>query len=332
MGILKKSLSCILGTLFIGTGIGFSLANDIINFNIQPEFGLIHGSVSEYVYEDKITNTDNLESRLDWDLPALPYLGATAEINLFKVLFLGFNTKYIFPGNSGYMQDYDWLNSVPPRDRFDWRFDDPTELTNYSKHDNYLNNYYIFSIELGGTIPIKKLVFITPVISYEYSYLMFTGSDGFASYKYYNFEEKSFEGDVISYGQETNILKFGIKSKIIPVSFLTIGTDFYYSPMLSYVYSLDKHFIGKKAFLDKMNYASVLQAKISMTYNFKKFHKVGLTCGFEYMPIVKGDDYTKPLDDNNEPSKKTTWGYPTGALGGTSHYRWNWGLIYSFNF
>ena len=329
--MIKKSLTLFLGAFILYCGTAFGLANNAVNFNLQPEFGLFHGSISEYVYEEEISNTDNLESRLDWDMPAIPYIGATAEMNIFRVFFLGFNTKYAFPGNSGYMQDYDWLNSSS-ESPFHWRFDDPTELTNYSKHDNYLNDFYTVSFELGGTIPIKNKIFITPVVSYEYNYIMFTGSDGYCIYKYYDFNEITFDGDVISYGQETNILKFGVKSKINPVRFLSIGADFYFSPMLSYVYSLDKHFIGKKAFLDKMNYASVLQGKLSITYNFKRFHKLGLVCGFEYMPIVKGADYTKKLDENNEPSKKVSWGQPTAALGGTSHYRWNWGLIYSFNF
>lgn len=328
---IKKYLALILCTLTLGIGSAFSFANNLFNIEVQPEFGILHGAIGEYVYEDVILNTDHLESSLDWDIPAIPYIGASAQVTIIKHILLGFNGIIAFPGKSGNMQDYDWLNSIGGSSGtyLDWILEDPTELTNYSIHDNYLDQYYRIEVELGGTITPLYFISVSPVFSYQYSIIQFTGSNGYRKYKSEDFRQIPFNEKVISYAVETNSVKFGLKLDISPVKFLDIGTDVYYSPNLTFIKALDRHYLGSYAFYDKIDSSSLLQVNLSIQYSFPKYHKLGLKCGFEYVPVSTGQDYMKPLDENGNPSKKVRWGDPTGALGGVSEYLWNWSVIYT---
>lgn len=339
--MINKKISILIAGLVLGCSRLFAIADGIINFDIRPEFGILHGSVNEYVFEDKCKNTDNMESRLDWDVTAIPYIAGAADITILRYIFIGVNGRYGFPVTSGNMQDYDWLNSVPPYGYAHWINDDPTELTNYSKHNNFLDSYYGFSAELGGVIPVFLNFSITPVLAYEYSFIQFTGSSGYSIYKWNNFEEKSFpDVKVISYAQEANIFKIGAKLKFNPIEALHISSDIYFSPGTTSVVSLDKHFMPEpnngfpygKGILDKMEKGLLFQITIEVQYYLNKFANFGIKCGYEYLPLVKGSDYMKKLDKAGNPDSRTSWGSPTSALGGTSHYLWNWSLVYSVRF
>ena len=142
MKMINKKIGILITGLLLSCSHLFAIADGIINFDIRPEFGILHGSINEYVFEDACKNTDNLESRLDWDVTAIPYIAGAADITILRYIFIGVNGRYGFPITSGNMQDYDWLNSVPPPKYSSWLQDDPTELTNYSKHNNFLDSYY----------------------------------------------------------------------------------------------------------------------------------------------------------------------------------------------
>lgn len=331
MKINNKKIAILITVLILGCSRLFALADGIINFDIRPEFGILHGSVSEYVFDEKCKNTDNMESRLDWDLTAIPYIAGAADITILRYIFIGLNGRYGFPVSTGNMQDYDWLNSVPPSVKYySWLEDDPTELTNYSKHDNFLDEYYCFSIEAGGTIPIYNFS-ITPVLAYEYSYIQFTGSNGYRKYKSDNFEEKFFENKVISYAQEANIFKMGIKLSYLPFSFLHIDSNIYFSPLATSITALDKHFEKSLAYLDKIEKGLLFQANLGVEYYFTRFANIGIKCGFEYLPIISGNDFTRELNTDGNFFKNSIW-KKEKVLGGTSHYIWNWSLVYSLSF
>ena len=334
---MKKSykfISILLFTFILSFTPLFSLSNEILKVDLQQEFGILHGSISEYVFEDVIRNTDNMESRLDWDISAIPYTGLSAEFTLFKHFLVGINGIIGIPVNSGKMQDYDWLNSIGGANgtHKDWIDEDPCELTNYSIHDNHLDQYYRLNFELGGNITPFDFLSISPVISYQYSIIQFSGSNGYKEYKDDNFIKQTFDGKVISYAVETNSFCFGLKTDFTPLKCLNIDADVYYSPKLTYIETLDRHFLGSVAFYDKINGTSLVRTDLNIQYVFKEAHRLGVKCGFEYIPVSCGQDYQKPLDRDGNPNKTFSWGNPTGAEGGVSETLWNWSVIYTCRF
>lgn len=303
----------------------YALAKDKLNFEIQPEFGIYHGSISETVFDDVIKNTNHLESQLDWDIPAIPYFGGTVGITALKYIYAEAGFSYAIPGDSGFMQDYDWLNT------YYYKNDDPTEVTNYSIHNNYLDEFYRISFSLGGLLPFGKIIKIIPLISYDYELISFTGSNGYGTYKTKNWKKEVFTGRVISYKQETNALSFGLRASLFPVKYITINGLFTYSPALTNLVAIDYHYIRSQAFMDKISDASSIHAKLSVFYNLNKMNSLGLICNFQYIPSATGTDFSNALDANGNLIKNKQWS-KTSALGGTYRTLWSWSIVYSLNF
>lgn len=71
----------ILSTLFFTFICLFTFAkgNNIFSFNIKPEYNLMNGNVHEYVFDSRCKNTDNMLSRLDWDVQNISYIGLNAS-------------------------------------------------------------------------------------------------------------------------------------------------------------------------------------------------------------------------------------------------------------
>ena len=127
-----------------------------------------------------------------------------SEIKFYKNFYFGLNAfTSIAEKRSGYLQDYDWLNSLGGIDGSytEWKKQDPAELTNYSIHDNYFKQWYGISFDLGGTFTLFENYTLMPSLSYEYEYWAFDAYDGYCKYKSNNFKNYNLSGRVISYFQ-----------------------------------------------------------------------------------------------------------------------------------
>ena len=203
---MSKKLFFSLFTLVI---VNFIFAeNKIVSVDAKANISLLNGSISEYVFDPASHNTDDVLSRLDWDVKNVPIVSASVDLTLFKYAYFNLGAGFGFPSTpSGNMQDYDWLNG--------------TELTNYSIHDNFLNSYRNIFVKIGYNFCLPLKITITPFVAYNYEYLGFDSFDGYEECKldYYNYREKEeLSGIVISYFQETNAFLVGIKL-ISPVLF-----------------------------------------------------------------------------------------------------------------
>lgn len=303
-----------------------SAENNNFSVKFNPEFGVLMGTVNEYVFDDHCKNTDNMLSRLDWDLRCTPYFSGNLYFTIAKLIYIGVNGKIAIHGKSGYMQDYDWQNSTTAA----WINDNPYELTNYSKSTNHLDNYYNLCFTAGGKIPISEKIYITPLLSYEYFYIKFRATDGYYSYKTDNFEVHNLTGDCITYEQEAKILKTGVKLDFNPFTKMSISTDFFISPGTANITALDCHIDTHTAFLDEIKNGYLLQSSNSVFYLIDSHNKIGFTLNFEYLPVTKGQTSSKPLDSNNKPNTYISWNKATNNIkGGTSHFIFNCGIIYS---
>ncbi|MCQ2590749.1 MAG: omptin family outer membrane protease [Treponema sp.] len=268
--------------------------SDNFNLTIDTGIGFLNGKISEYVYDKDCLNTDNVLSRLDWDINCVPYLEAEVFGNLYKYLHFSAAGKVAIPVESGFMQDYDWLNSLGgPNGYYPlWKNDDPTEITNYSKHTNIIEKYYNFSILLGGNIYIPNTsIVISPFAAYEYWFISFNAKDGYRKYKSENWVQKNFSGSVISYKQEYNSALFGLETSAQLTENLMIKGTFAISPLLCFNNSLDNHIATSSYYLDIIKNAMEYKAKVKLLYKTNEHTAIGFSTGIQLIPETRGYDY-----------------------------------------
>ena len=307
----------------------FSLDNNILSIKLTGEVNLTNGVINEYVFQEECKNTDHKVSQLDWDVKNIPVFQGKAELNLLKFLHTEICGSVAVPKASGNMQDYDWMNSVPPPGYYNWIYDDPTELTNYSKHDNELIKYMTFSAALGANISLPAKITLTPMAEYYYEFISFDGKNGYQSYKSDNWEEFEFEGKVISYKQEMNDFLLGLAVKVETLPMMFFYADFFISPQSLSLTAIDYHYYGK-AFLDQFKNIWQLQAKTAAQYVFNKYHRAGLSTSIQYIPTSYGTNKDRPINEDGTFLPNSSW-RTTDITSGTGRFLWNIGLNYSFS-
>ena len=322
-------------TLFVLLITSFTFAqNKIISVDAKANISLLNGSISEYVFDPASHNTDDVLSRLDWDVKNVPIVSASVDLTLFKYAYFNLGAGFGFPSTpSGNMQDYDWLNCIPKNGGFGLPKQYGTELTNYSIHDNFLNSYRNIFVKIGYNFYLPLKITITPFVAYNYEYLGFDSFDGYEECKldYYNYREKEeLSGIVISYFQETNAFLVGVKL-ISPVLFnLKIDGEFLISPYTSNINTLDKHHLRQTHFLALMPWSYQLQSSLNLSYSIQKHHKIFVQGFLQYIPVSKGNDYLRKTDENGNYTS-TDWTIDKGCRGGTSRFLWQISLGYCFS-
>ena len=311
-------------TLFVLLITSFTFAqNKIISVDAKANISLLNGSISRYVFDPASHNTDDVLSRLDWDVKNVPIVSASVDLTLFKYAYFNLGAGFGFPSTpSGNMQDYDWLSCIPQYG---------TELTNYSIHDNFLNSYRNIFVKIGYNFYLPLKITITPFVAYNYEYLGFDGLDGYWECKILDFYKKvEFSGSVISYLQETNAFLVGIKL-ISPVLFnLKIDGEFLISPYTSNINALDKHYMRQIHFIDLMPRSYQLQSSLNLSYSIQKHHKIFVQGFLQYIPVSKGNDYFRYTDENGNYTP-TYWTIDKSCQGGTSRFLWQISLGYCFS-
>ena len=305
-------------TLFVLLITSFTFAqNKIISVDAKANISLLNGSISEYVFTPASHNTDDVLSRLDWDVKNVPIVSASIDLTLFKYAYFNLGAGFGFPStSSGNMQDYDWLNG--------------TELTNYSIHDNFLNSYRNIFVKIGYNFCLPLKITITPFVAYNYEYLGFDGFDGYRKYKKENWQKIELSGLVISYFQETNAFLVGVKL-ISPVLFnLKIDGEFLISPYTTNINALDKHYMRQLHYIDLMPWSYQLQSSLNLSYSIQKHHKIFVQGFLQYIPVSKGNDYIRETDENGNYTS-TDWTIVKSCQGGTSRFLWQISLGYCFS-
>ena len=315
-------------TLFVLLITSFTFAqNKIISVDAKANISLLNGSISRYVFDPDSHNTDDVLSRLDWDVKNVPIVSASVDLTLFKYAYFNLGAGFGFPSTpSGNMQDYDWTYCF----EFDFPEEYGTNLTYYSIQDNFLNSYRNIFVKIGYNFCLPLKITITPFVAYNYEYLGFDGFDGYRKYKKENWQKIEFSGNVISYFQETNAFLVGIKL-ISPVLFnLKIDGEFLISPYTSNINALDKHHIRKTHFMDLMPWSYQLQSSLNLSYSIQKHHKIFVQGFLQYIPVSKGNDHFRETDENGNYTS-TDWTIFETSQSGTSRFLWQISLGYCFS-
>ena len=321
---IKKNSTVFIVFLILSNSL-FGLNKDIFNLNTSLHFGLLNGTINEYVFSDESKNTDNLMSRLDWDVYFVPFIQGDVNLTFFKYIHLGLNGRIGIPTVSGYMQDYDWLNSTPPSEIYEhWKKEDPTELTNYSIHNNEINLYFNWGIELGGNINTPIDLNIIPYIGFQNDYIEMAAYGGYGLYKPYQESKHPFDGKVISYSQLLYAMSIGLKLNYDICNIVPVRFNLKIVPLVGKMTALDMHYTRSDkspyglAFGDFYENPLIYEFNLSVGYKVNKHLNFSLSSFIQYMPLIKGVTGNGAIDKNGRPPKVIP--ISKGAMGGAGRF------------
>lgn len=259
----------------------FSVSN-LINLGIK------HSSVTETVFDN-----GNKISELIWKSVVLPEISNEFIIKLYNFnIDMGFLS--IIPVNSGNMEDKDFL------------FSDRTLLSNFSKHDLFIDkDYSLWSKVYYDFVLCSEKIKISPQLGILYKNAKYSAKDGFYQYSFSENQpvsddtKKEFlRGMVICY--ET--------SAIMPIVSLRLIVNFYkrnsinfeidYSPIF-FIDSTDTHILRLTEFYDSIiGYNGV---KATLGYSYKCNKKIFITANILYQYVkAEGKSGARVIGEKNE--------------------------------
>ncbi len=302
--------------------------NNNFKVSIEPEFGMLYGKITEFVYNatQKVTKTESIFtpttklSQLDWETNHLFYGGFTLNIETTKHFTIDLEFKTGFDQYTGNMEDYDWKNKLNPK-----------ELTNYSIHNNLLRNYTNLQTKIGyffcfdNAFPVK----IGAKAGLNTEQFDFSGIGGYRTYKDEGWKKIGFPNSpVIDYSQ--NIFCPNLEfytSAIIHEKYepsLSLSINF-----IDILDCLDHHRSDTKNiyYNDKIEKPLLFTGQLDFFYHLNKQNKIGLKTKINYIPKTYGLTYqgNSSIENISDTPMST-------SLGGTERLIWDFSLSYSFTF
>jgi len=263
------------------------------SFSIGTSFGVLYGQAMEYVYPFQGETKGEFLSELTWDMKPVYYVGFNADFGLTNPFnkpgfFSSMAIKAGISGNSGNLEDRDWMSSVN------------SNLTHFSKHDNITDELVWIDFSIGTSLPLKYL-YLKPFISGSWMHFSFTGRNGYLQHSKENPEGSGMydpietapilpvQGKVISYQQDWFLLAAGcsIGTNILyPFSF---DLSFKLSPY-TYCAATDHHY-PYTVYKDFTSFGLFLEPKGSISLDLKNI-KFSLDASYRYISKTKGESYT----------------------------------------
>jgi outer membrane protease len=240
-------------------------------FSVVPVIGMLNGQADEIVYESP--RTDHYISELKWDLKPVFYAGLAADFGRNDIFakhgFAGsLSFKFGFPQNAGNMVDRDWL------------YEDSNALTNYSRHDNYLNKAILADLSLGYSFPFFNFIALGICLDFSYMHFSWTASDGY--YQYLDSDKngnilpgqtwnndipkKYLEGKVLNYSQDWYIFSPGVFIKVRVSRLFSLEGNFNYSPFIR-CDDRDDHLLTNKTYFDNLYDGHFFRGGGSITFS-----------------------------------------------------------------
>lgn len=275
---------------------------------ITPSFGVMFGRASEYVYLDYDyyegkKNYNPKLSQLDYDF-TFPYFSLAVDSILFKYLYLGGSFSIGVPLECGIMQDYDWLNGYSPNHQW------ANELTNYSKHENYLDSYFDCKLNIGPNINMLNKVSLIPLVGFGLDSIQFSASNGKCKYGVVkdgaytpiSLENEEFElsGKDIIYSQYSSavnggsLIQFnlGLKYSLDFIPRIKILGSFLFYPFYT-ISSYDYHIRTNTEYISVVEHSFKFSTDLQVSFKINSFLFAGVFGQFDIVPQLRGVSYSK---------------------------------------
>ena len=294
---------------------------ELTEFSFAPEAGFLNGKIIENVWNVQVSSTGNTltftpttkMSRLDWKLENSFFFGAATDFTFNDKYTVSFSFKNAVTGDSGIMEDYDWL-----------KISNPDYLSRYSIHTNYINSFtqIEFSFKRLFFLTKNKAITIAPRIGFETQTFSFSGIGGWRTYDIDNWEKISFENTpVISYSQsfigsiialdsDFNFLKY-FEAQLNLSAVWTKKLDCY-----------DLHIKRNLLFNDRIENVWKFNSELGLFYKLNKNSRFGFRGTVSYIPDSYG--FTYPSAESTTPDKT--------SIGGTSRFLWTYSFVYKIIF
>jgi len=248
-------------------------------FSVGTQFGFVHGSAFEYVYNPPGAEREIL-SELIWDMKPVFYYGFSLDFSRKDLMsgpgfFASISFNSGIPADSGVMEDRDWY----------W----PTtnnEWTHFSSSTNKTRDFFRLDAAAGASIPVRSYFYFKPFISGSWMRFSFTARDG---YRKYPNVEGPLEGDVCEYQQDWFLLAAGVAAGtniLLPFSF---NLSFQISPF-TYCAAIDNHLIRESdtIFRDYAGWGLFLEPGASVSLKVERI-EAALDFSWRFIGRTRGD-------------------------------------------
>jgi outer membrane protease len=267
------------------------------NLSLGASIGLLYGRAEEIVYRD--SRTKNKLSQLLWDLKPLIYAGADINYRWQKPenswgIFAHTAFKFGFPGETGVMEDRDWIALYYP----DW-------LTHYSVHDNKTKNAIIVDADIGVSFPVFRQFLLKTYISYNFMYFAWSGQGGSYLYPVWDTDgdgkpdgdhfPETRSIDVIRYKQTWHIISPGVAFYGEFNRYFSGEIAFKISPLI-WCIGVDNHVLRDLTITtDKLDIGLFIEPSLLFSFTPKDFFTLSLSVLYRDIRYVRGDGIYKEL-------------------------------------
>jgi len=228
-----------------------------------------------------------LLSQLLWDIKPVYYYGLAMDFARTQPMtgwgfFSNLSLKSGIPGNSGNMEDRDWLS----------RKDD--SLTCYSTHDNFTNSLLLFDFSAGVSFPIKDMLLMKTYLTLSYMHFSFYGEDGYYSYAppYGDGKKHPLDGKVINYTQDWFIIAPGVSLGYYFNARFYAELVLQISPLV-FCDDLDEHLKTGVQYLDRMRGGIFLEPGFHFSWFAGKRFELSLGFSWRYITETRGETHIK---------------------------------------
>jgi outer membrane protease len=258
--------------------------------------GFLYGYGEEIVYK-KYPRQDVYLSQLLWNMKPLFYTGGVLDFSRVNPMegpgfFTSLSLKFGFPGNTGIMEDRDWM---APEDA----------LSNYSRSDNYTDRALLFDYLLGLTLPLKSFALLNIYWGLSWMSFHWTGRDGYLKYpkdQWGNYlydsplddsaDEVPMIGPSISYSQDWVFTYPGLSLRIpLPYRF-GVEFSFLISPLV-FCFARDNHLSAAAEYEDYVFGGLCLEPRGNITFSPAGRFELSLYAAYRFIRGARGDSYSR---------------------------------------
>jgi outer membrane protease len=268
-------------------------------FTAAVSTGMLSGVSGEILYVDD--KSDDRLSQLDWEIRPLFYAGFDfhyawqSKAGTFG-LFSDFSVKFGIPGNTGVMEDRDWIYEANPN----W-------LTLYSVHENTTKSALLIDYRAGMSYRFVNGFGLKAFVSYGFMRFSWEGSGGSwlypGSHGYWPPDKV-----LITYEQSWHIFSPGAAFFGEFNRFIGAELSFKFTPLI-FVTALDTHIERNLVFTDKPSGGYFIEP--GLVFSLRAGSLVTLSLSYSYRYITGSRGPTTPAIGDNTAGAA----YSSGDLG-----------------
>jgi|GEM_PF-2880602 len=241
---------------------------DGISLHLSQRAGILYGVMGEYVYSggEKI-------SELNWDMKPLYIFQFLGTLSIYEKYYFSLRYRYGIPWKSGSVTDTDWDLPVPGSITF-------------SKHEGVTLLYHEIEGAFSATLLSRRSIIVRGGLSYLVMAMKVEARNGTVYVD--GSQTDALNGPVMRYFQGYQIVPFRVDVFFRPLSALSAGFSFAYTPLL-FCSATDMHFLKDTQYDDRIDWGHFIEVSLETAWHVTT--RVDLFIGgqFRWVPPTMGD-------------------------------------------